>query len=186
MDYIKLKQTLIAAFDHFLSCHDMDELEDMMQSLESGKRLVIGFPEPIHREDYKDDIALIAPDVKKNISHIRRRKPKSAKALSLKQKHIGDVPVFMDMRGLSKAKQEKISNILKTKPHNIILKNVLVKGPHIIAMAKIYSFLDTHKDQNQSSLWMGIDSEPIRPVKQASVKEKNIMLLQHKKQFDPP
>ena len=55
MDYIELKRTLVAAFDHFLSCHDMAELEEMMQALEAGKQLVIGFPEPIHREDYKDD-----------------------------------------------------------------------------------------------------------------------------------
>ena len=74
MDYIKLKQTLISAFDHFLSCHDMRDLEEMMRALEMGKRLVIGFPEPIHREDYRDDIALMAAPLKKTRSRIRRKK----------------------------------------------------------------------------------------------------------------
>ena len=84
MDYIKLKRTLTAAFDHFLSCHDMAELEEMMHALEEGKKLVIQFPEPIHREDYsddvlahegyKDDIAFTAPPVKKTRSYIKRKK----------------------------------------------------------------------------------------------------------------
>ena len=56
MDYIHLKKTLIAVFDHFLSCHDMAELEEMMQVFEAGKSLVITLPEAVHRDDYAQEI----------------------------------------------------------------------------------------------------------------------------------
>ena len=155
MDYLRLKKTLIAAFDHFLSCHDMHDLEEMMQAFEAGKSLVIGFPEPIHREDYSDDIKqkddaftrevqkddVLALDVskpKKVTSRIKKKKPKAVTQTAV-QKHIATVPIFIDLSNMNKEKQAQISNILQSDNHNIVLSDVMIKTRHAFGLAKISS-----------------------------------------------
>ena len=213
MDYIKLKRTLVAAFDHFLSCHDMAELEEMMQALEAGKQLVIGFPEPIHREDYKDDVlaredqkddvlaredqkddvlareGLMAAPVKKTMSRMRRKTPKVKKAPIQAQKYLCDIPVFMDMSVLSNEKQKQLCKALETEQHHITLKDVMIKGRHILAMAKVSVPAQPRKISgtlDAKPLWAGISQEPVISERTDGTKEKIMMLFHEKKQFDPP
>ena len=194
MDYIKLKRTLVAAFDHFLSCHDMAELEEMMQALEAGKQLVIGFPEPIHREDYKDDIQMEALPVKKMVSRIKRKNPKPKATLPVKQKHICDIPIFMDLSVLSKEKQKELSDALKTDHHNIVLKNIMIKDHLVLAMASISMAAFLPQQIHKKPLWMGADHEMMQAHKydkkknkqQDKIKDSIQISFQNKRKFDPP
>ena len=159
MDYIHLKKTLIAVFDHFLSCHDMHELEEMMQAFEAGKSIVIKLPEAVHRDDYIDDVlaredkqddvlaredkqddmkcmkAALKP--KKIVSRIRRKKPKPAGKCGLKQIKICDVPVLMDLTKLSEEKRDALKDTLNGN-HKVTFNDVMANDRHGFAKATVF------------------------------------------------
>ena len=66
------------------------------------------------------------------------------------------------------------------------LHDIMIKGHHLLAMAKISVPVKSPKIKALKSNWMGISSEPTRPEKQEKMKEQKIMLFHDKKQFDPP
>lgn len=137
MDYLTLKKKLIAVFDHFLSCHDINELEEMMQAFEHGKSLIIKLPEAIHRDDYKQDMMFIETQKpKKTVSRIRRKKYLSKKA----QEHhikICDIPVLLDLAGLTEEKRHILQETLKGE-HKIEFHQLIVNDIHGFAKAKIF------------------------------------------------
>ena len=122
MDYLKLKQTLLAAFDHFLSCYDAHDLEEMMQGLEAGKKLIIHFPEPIHRDDYIDDVLEREEDISDDVLALKSPRPKRITS-RIKRKKINatlekikvDVPIYMELGSLNKKQQDAIKVLLHKK-----------------------------------------------------------------------
>lgn len=138
MDYIKLKKTLLAVFDHFLSCYDMNKLEEMMQAFEAGKSLVIKLPEAVHREDYAEDVErmLEAPRPKKTVSRIRKKKPRKISSSDIKETKICDVPIFLDLAKLSQEKKQILKETLGG-AHKITLRDVMIHDAHGFAKARV-------------------------------------------------
>jgi len=139
MDYIHLKKTLIAVFDHFLSCHDMAELEEMMRAFEAGKSIKITLPEAVHRDDYAQDIIQVmeAEKPKKTVSRIRHKKPKAPVRQDIKQVKICDVPVLLDVATLSREKREILKDMLNGE-HQIQFHEVMINDSHGFAKARIF------------------------------------------------
>lgn len=138
MDYLYLKKTLIAIFDHFLSCYDKSELEEMMQAFETGKSLVIKLPESIDRADYAEDVARMdVAKAKKVTSRIKRKKPKHQRKIETKQIKICDIPVFLDLTHLSKEKRALLKKNLKD-AHKVTFSDVMIHDVHGFAKAHIF------------------------------------------------
>jgi len=147
MDYIKLKKTLIAVFDHFLSCHDMNDLEEMMQAFEAGKSLVITLPEAVHREEYAADVArmLEVLQPKKIVSTIRKKKPHKLSHADIKEIKICDVPVLLDVTKLSKEKRYILKEALQGE-HKVTFSDIMMGALHGFAKACICKEVKGRKD----------------------------------------
>ena len=142
MDYIHLKKTLIAVFDHFLSCHDRTELEEMMQVFEAGKSLVITLPEAVHRDDYAGEIeTMMAVEKPKKIaSRIRKKKPNIAVKQDIQQVKICDVPILLDLAKLPKEKRQIVKDTLNGE-HQVTLHDVQMNEIHGFAKARIFKIV---------------------------------------------
>ena len=94
-----------------------------------------------------------------------------------KTKHICDIPVFMDMSTLSHEKQKQLRQALETDQHNIVLKDIMIKGQHILAMTKVSVPISPPKIQIQKSNIIKITSDIVRANKQTQtpnrIKEKD-------------
>ena len=141
MDYIKLKKTLMAVFDHFLSCHDKHDLEKMMQAFEAGKGLNIRLPEKIHRSDYKDDLQFMNVSKPKVVrSRVRKTKPKEsilADDNTSSLEHVFNVPIMMKLTRMDKKQCLMLKDLLTRLKHKIMFKNTLIDKHHGVATAVI-------------------------------------------------
>ena len=154
MDYLHLKNTLLAVFDHFLSCHDIAELEEMMQAFEAGKKLVIKLLEIVNRDDYAEDSInmMKAAIPTKVISRVKQKKTKVTIKQNIKHIKICDIPVFLDLTQLSQDKKESLNNTLKTE-HNITFSDIMMDDHRGFAKARIFKVVKSdhsffHKANN--------------------------------------
>ena len=195
MDYLKLKQILLAAFDHFLSCHDMHELEQMMQGLEAGKKLVIQFPEAINREDYddvlareeriKDDvIALEMLEPKRVTSRIKRKKTiASQKTIKVP---LCEVPIYMELSSLSKKQQDEVKNLIQKNP-TVTIQQPMIVGNKVLAMAAFQlekkAIIRIEKPQAAGQRIEAAESSEYRD---ALIKQIKDLMVKQRKQGKPP
>ena len=206
MDYVKLKQLLLAAFDHFLSCHDAHELEQMMQGLEAGKKLVIQFPEAINREDYddvlareeqikddvlaceeriKDDvIALETPKPRRVTSRIKRKKTNSSQK-TIKEL-LCEVPIYMELSSLSKKQQDEVKNLIQKNP-TVTIQQPMIVGNKVLAMAAFQlekkAIIRIEKPQAAGQRIEAAESSEYRD---ALIKQIKDLMVKQRKQGKPP
>ena len=205
MDYLKLKQTLLAAFDHFLSCHDAHELEQMMQGLEAGKKLVIQFPEAINREDYddvlareerinddvlareeriNDDVAFETPKPRRVTSRIKRKKTNSSQK-TIKEL-LCEVPIYMELSSLSKKQQDEVKNLIQKNP-TVTIQQPMIVGNKVLAMAVFHlekkAIIRIEKPQVAGKRIEAAESSEYRD---ALIKQIKDLMVKQRKQGKPP
>ena len=146
MDYITLKKTLMAVFDHFLSCHDQHDLEKMMRVFEEGKGLNIRLPEKIHRDDYKNDLQFMAVSTPKTIkSRVRKSKPKDGIKIAESLEHVCNIPIMMKLTKMDKKQCLMIKDVLTRQRHKIVFKDTLIDKHHGFATAVISRIVQKKK-----------------------------------------
>ena len=68
----------------------------------------------------------------------------------------------MDMSVLSSEKQKQFCKALDTDQHHITLQDIMIKGRHIFAMAKVSVPILSPQRAVKQSNWLGTDYEPVR------------------------
>ena len=173
----------------------MHELEQMMQGLEAGKKLVIQFPEAINRDDYddvlaredhkKDDVvALETPKPKRITSRIKRNKIDAPQAQ--KKAPMFEVPVYMELSSLSKNQQNELKDLLQKKP-TVTLTQPMIIGNKVLAMAEFHCenkvIISTKKRMAEERAVGCSDSVEYRDMLIKQVKDS---VVKQRKQGKPP